>query len=211
MRMTTSAAAVERLEKLLTAARPAEPEPWLDLAQGQLKLKRFADAERTLSALLERFPGQAQARDWLALARAGQGKTDEAIEILTQISGAGTDRTDAEYNLGRLLAFRGRPQEAEVHLARAVAARPNLVAAWYNLGEVRASLGWTDNALGCWRHALEIDPTHTASYLALARTLLARGDREGALRWLRHGAKAAARKEEVAAMLREQESGAASR
>ncbi len=209
-RMTTAVAAVDHLEKMLAAAQPPEPEPWLDLAQGQLKLRRFAEAERTVSALLERFPAQAQAQDWLALARAGQGKTDEAIEILAQISGAGADRIDAEYNLGRLLAFRGRPQEAEEHLARAVAARPNLVAAWYNLGEVRAALGWTDNALGCWRHALEIDPTHTASYLALARTLLAKGDREGALRWLRHGVKAAARKDEVAAMLREQESGAPS-
>jgi tetratricopeptide (TPR) repeat protein len=219
-RMTTAVAAVDHLEKMLAVAQPPEPEPWLDLAQGQLKLRRFAEAERTLTALLARFPQGGSSpqptvqtrpypnQEWLALARAGQGKTDEAIEILAQISG--TERIDAEYNLGRLLAFRGRPQEAEEHLARAVAARPNLVAAWYNLGEVRAALGWTDNALGCWRHALEIDPTHTASYLALARTLLTRGDRAGALRWLRHGAKAAARKDEVAAMLREQESGAPS-
>ncbi len=220
-RMTASAAAVDRLEKLLAAARPAEPEPWLDLAQGQIKLGRFADADRTLSALIERssqggsspqptvqtrpYPSQALAQEWLALARAGQGKADEAIEILAQISGTGADRIDAEYNLGRLLAFHNRPQEAEEHLARAVAARPNLVAAWYNLGEVRASLGFTENALGCWRHALEIDPTHTASYLALARTLLARGDRAGALRWLRHGVKTAARADEVASVLREVE------
>jgi tetratricopeptide (TPR) repeat protein len=210
LRMTTSQAAVDHLEKLLAATRPPEHEPWLDLAQGQLKLRRFAEAERTLSAVLERFPAQVLAREWLALARAGQGKTDEAIEILRQVAAASPDRIDAEYNLGRLLAFRGHPQEAEKHLARVVAARPNLVAAWYNLGEVRASLGWTDNALGCWRHALEIDPTHTASYLALARTFNARGDRAGALRWLRHGAKAAARKDEIAAMLREQESGAPS-
>lgn len=209
-RMTTTASAVDRLEKMLAVAQPPEPEPWLDLAQGQLKLRRFTEADGTLSALLQRSPAQAQARDWLALARAGQGKADEAIEILAQISGTGADRIDAEYNLGRLLAFRGRPQEAEEHLARAVAARSNLVAAWYNLGEVRAALGWTDNAIGCWRHALEIDPTHTASYLALARTLLTRGDREGALRWLRHGAKVAGRADDVAAMLREQESGAPS-
>ena len=206
-RMATTAAAVDHLEKMLAVAQPSEPEPWLDLAQGQLKLRRFAEADRTLSALLQRSPAQAQARDWLALARAGQGKADEAIEILAQISGTGTDRIDAEYNLGRLLAFRNRPQEAEEHLARAVAARPNLVAAWYNLGEVRAALGWTDNAIGCWRHALELDPAHTGSYLALARALFARGDREGALRWLRHGAKAAAKPDAVAALLRETEEG----
>lgn len=207
VRMTASASAVEHLEKMLAAVRPPEPEPWLDLGQGQIKLGRFADAERTLSALIERFPNHPLPSEWLALARAGQGKTDEAIEILRQTLGPGSDRAEAEYNLGRLLAFRGRPQEAEAPLGRAVAARSNLAPAWYHLGEVRATLGRTDEALACWRHALEIDPTHTGSYLSLGKTLLASGDRDGALRWLRHGAKAAARRDDVAAMLNEVEGG----
>ncbi len=210
VRMAASASAVEHLEKMLAAVRPPEPEPWLDLGQGQIKLGRFADAERTLSGVIERFPNHPLASEWLALARAGQGKTDDAIEILRQTLGPESDRAEAEYNLGRLLAFRGRPQEAEAPLGRAVAARSNLAPAWYHLGEVRAALGRTDEALACWRHALEIDPTHTGSYLSLGKALLAKGDREGALRWLRHGAKVAVRRDDVAAALREAEGSAPS-
>ena len=205
LRMTSSAAAADHLEKMLAAARPAEPEPWLDLAEGQLKLGRFADADRTLSGLIERFPDQSIAREWLALARAGQGKTDEAIEILGQTLVPGPTHVEAEYNLGRLLTLRGRPQEAMEHLGRAVTARPNLAPAWFRLGEIHASLGRVDDAIACWRHVLEIDPTYTGAYLSLGNTLLARGDRAGALRWLRHGAKAAAKPDAVAAVLSEAE------
>jgi len=204
VRMSSSAAAMDHLEKMLAAAKPPEPDPWLDLAQGQIKLGRFADADRTLSGLIERLPDQSLTREWLALARAGEGKTDEAIEILRTL-GSESDHVEAEYNLGRLLAFRGRPQEAEEHLGHVVTSRSNFAPAWFHLGEVSAALGRTDDALGYWRHALEIDPTHTGAYLSLGKTLLARGDREGALRWLRHGALAAAKPEAVVSVLREVE------
>jgi Flp pilus assembly protein TadD len=213
LRMTSAAAAVKHMETMLAVARPAEPAPWLDLAQAQLKLGRFADADRTLTALLARAPKQSIAREWLAIARAGQGKVDEAIAILVQTLGASdddplTDHMESEYNLGRLLAARGRSQEALEHLGRAVASRPNFVAAWFRLGEVSAALGRADEALGYWRHTLEIDPRYTGAYLSLGKSLLARGDRAGALRWLRQGARAAAKPDAVAAVLRAAEDGA---
>ncbi|HKV13037.1 MAG TPA: tetratricopeptide repeat protein [Thermoanaerobaculia bacterium] len=204
VRAATTNEAVAYLEKKLVQVRPPEIEPWLDLAQGQLRRRRFAEAERALSPVLARSPDDPLALEWLALARTGQGKMDEAIEILRRVV-AGPGKADAEYNLGRLLSARGRPAEAEEHLARAVAARPNLQVGWYHLGEVRAALGRQEEALLCWRRALEIDPTHTPSYLSLGKTLLAGGNRAEALRWLRHGARAAARPDQVAAALQEAE------
>lgn len=210
VRVASTAEAVDYLARMLETTRPAAPEPWLDLAQGLLRRRRFADAERALSTVLERRPDDPLALEWLALARTGQGKMDEAIDILRRVVTSGSGRADAEYNLGRLLAARGRPAEAEEHLSRAVAARPNLQVAWYHLGEIRAALGRKEEALPCWRRALEIDPTHTASYLSLGKTLLAGGnpgDRAEALRWLRHGARAAAQRDQVAAALQEAERG----
>jgi tetratricopeptide (TPR) repeat protein len=207
VRASSTAEAVDYLAKMLDKARPAETEPWLDLAQGKLRLRRFADAERTLSVVLERRPDDPLALGLLALAWAGQGRTEEAIRLLQRIVAAAPGRAEAEYNLGRLLATRGRPEEAEKHLVRAVAALPNLAVAWHHLGEVRAALGKTDDAIACWRRALEIDPRDTASYLSLGRALLARGHRAEALRWLRHGARAAASPEQVAAALRLAEGG----
>ncbi len=173
VRAVRSEEAVRYLEKMLAAAQPAEIDPWLDLAEGQLRLRRFADAERTLAGVLARSPGHLQALEWLALARAGQGKADEAIALLQQLVATAPGRAEAEYNLGRLLFVNGRIAEAERHLQRALAARPNLVAAWFRLGEIRAAQGRQDEAVSCWRRALEIEPRHTESHKALEETLAA--------------------------------------
>ncbi|HEV2846232.1 MAG TPA: tetratricopeptide repeat protein [Thermoanaerobaculia bacterium] len=207
VRAAATADAVAYLEKTLAAARPAEVDPWLDLAQGQIRRGRFADVERTLQSVLARSPDHPQALEWLALSRAGQRKPDEAIDILKKVLAlpSAAQRPEAEYNLGRLLTTQGRPAEAVPHLEKALAARPNLVAAWYHLGRLRIASGQTEEALTCWRRTLEIDPTHTDSYVALGRVLLARGEREEALRYLRHGARAAAKPEVLAEALREAE------
>jgi Tfp pilus assembly protein PilF len=199
------AVAVERLERMLAAARPAEPDPYLDLAQGQLLLRRPAAAEATLRQLLARRPDQLLALDWLGLARAGQGAVDEAIGLLREVLARGGERIETEYNLGRLLAARGRPAEAEPYLERVVASHPSQVLAWFYLGEVKAARGRAREAADCYRQALAVDPTHTRSYLALGRTLLDLGERAEALRYLRHGATAAAHPEQVAAALAEAE------
>jgi tetratricopeptide (TPR) repeat protein len=200
--------AVDRLARVLAAARPPEPDPYLDLAQGQLSLQRFAAAEATLREILARGPEEGSPEhllvlEWLALARAGQGAADEAIGLLRQVLAREGGRVEAEYNLGRLLAGRNRPDEAAEHLERAVAGRPNQVLAWFHLGEVNAARDRLGPAADCYRRALAIDPGHTASYLSLGKTLLRQGDRAEALRYLRHGVKAAARPEQVAIVLEE--------
>jgi tetratricopeptide (TPR) repeat protein len=206
VRAVRSPEAVAHLEKTLAVAKPPEIEPWLDLAQGQLGLRRFAEAESTLAATLQKHPGNPLALEWLALARAGQGKIDEAIHLLQSILSSPTaERAEAEFNLGRLLAARGRLAEAEGPLQRALEARPNLVAAWFHLGEVRAALGRPKEAAACYRRALELDPRWTGAYLSLGKLLLAQGDRNEALRRLRHGARYAARPDLVTAALREAE------
>lgn len=207
VRTAGGAEAVAYLEKKLAEARPATIEPDLDLAQGQLRLGRPDDAERTLVRALERSPGHPQALEWLALAQAGQGRLADAVAGLQKLLVAHPDRIEAEYNLGRLLATQGRNVEAETHLVRVVEKRPNLAAGWNSLGEVRAALGRPDEALVCWQRALEIDPTSARAYLSLSQALLAQGRRAEALRWLRHGARAAARPEPVVAALAAAEAG----
>ncbi|HSN88413.1 MAG TPA: tetratricopeptide repeat protein, partial [Thermoanaerobaculia bacterium] len=209
LRAAATDEAVGYLEKKLSQERPAQIEPWLDLAQGQIRRGRPADAERTLREVLARAPDHPQALEWLALARAGQGDAEGAIAILRQVLAlpAGSDRAEAEYNLARLLVANRRPAEGEEHLLRALTLRPNLAVAWYHLGEVRAASGEWEGAVAAYRRSLEIDPTHTRSYLSLGRLLLSRGEREEALRWLRHGTKAAAQPEVVAAALRKAEAG----
>ncbi|HEX5718060.1 MAG TPA: tetratricopeptide repeat protein [Thermoanaerobaculia bacterium] len=159
--------AMRFLERKLPEVRLPEPDPWLDLAQAQLQRRRFAEAEVTLAALRERRPDDLLLLEWLALARAGQGKLDEAIDLTRSALARGSDRVEGEYNLGRLLAAKGAHEEAVVHLARAVALRPNLVAGWFHLGEVRAAQGRRQEAAESYRRALEVDPTFTRAAEAL--------------------------------------------
>lgn len=167
VRAAGSRDAARFLERKLAEARLPEPDPWLDLAQAQLNQRRFAEAEATLAAVRERRPDDPLALEWLALARAGQGQLDEAIELTRAAIARGSNRAEAEYNLGRLLAAKGAHEQAETHLARAVALRPNLAAAWFHLGEVRAAQGRREEAVECYERALAVDPGFTRAAEAL--------------------------------------------
>ena len=107
-------------------------------------------------------------------------------------------RVETQFNLGLNLAARGESAAAAASFERAVAGRPNFVLAWIHLGDV----GSGDAVLAAYRRALEIDPTSTRAYVALARALRARGSEEEALRILRHGSMFAAKPEVVRAEMR---------
>ena len=195
--------AIDRLARALAAARPAEPDPYLDLARAWLSQRRYADAAAALEPVLARDGDDPQAREWLAVARAGQGKIDEAIALLSRLVATHPGRPEAEVNLGLLLAGRGRLAEAIEHYRAAIDARPVQVAAWYRLGDAQVAAGRPDAAVAAYRRALELDPRLGEAYVALGRTLAARGDRAEALRYLRHGVTAARRPEAVAKALAE--------
>ena len=190
--------AIDRLQVLLgrpgAAASPSRTELELDLASAHLVARRFADAERTLVALLGRGDLGADeplAREWLAVARSSLGRHDEAIELLRAARDQSPDRPETRFNLGRLLLLTGKPGEAAAELERAVALRPNFAAAWFRLGDARAAAGQSAAAEDAYRRALAVDPHHTDAYLALADLLRAGGKREEATRLLRHALGAA--------------------
>ncbi len=191
LRVSTTRAAVEHLEKALPRFQPAAVEPALDLARGQLAHRSFAAAERTLASVLALDPGHALAEEWLAVAQAGQGRREEAIGTLRRLLARDPDRPEALANLGHLLLVAGRIEEAVPPLERAVAVRPVLVAAWVDLGRVESRRGRPREAAARLQRALAIEPAATDAYLELGRALLAAGDRAEAERTWRHGAEAA--------------------
>lgn len=199
------AAALEHLSSHLARARPSESEPWLELAQGYLTAHRFAQAEAVLRGVIERDPGNLLAREWLAIARSGQGRRDDAIRILRQLLADDPDRPEAQFNLGRLLLAEGEDraerdeavaatealEEAAGHLRRALELRPNQVAAWDFLGAAHLAMGRPAEAADALRRALALDPTRGDAYLRLAEALVALDRRPEALRYLRHGTQVA--------------------
>jgi hypothetical protein len=74
----SNAGMVDRLGNLLMATKPPELEPYLDLAAGLLRQRRYGDLEKLAVFILERAPNQPLALEWLAVARAGVTRRSEA-------------------------------------------------------------------------------------------------------------------------------------
>jgi len=192
------ATAVPHLEKSLSAASLEEIAPWLDLAQGQLGLQRWTDAEATLRSVLGRSPGHPLAREWLAIVLAGQGRTDDAVRVLRELLAEDPDRPEPRFNLARLLLARdGTAEEATGHLKRVLELRPNQVAAWEYLGAAYLALERPAEAADALRRALALDPARGGAYLRLAEALVALDRRDEARRYLQHGIREAPRPEEL--------------
>jgi predicted CXXCH cytochrome family protein len=193
-----SGTAARRLEPFLAATPPPEIEPYFDLAAAQLRQKRAQAVETTMNLVLGRVPDHPLALEWLGVAQAGRGDRDAAIESLRKAGKLDPIRVETQYNLGLYLAARGDRDEAAAAFEHALAGRPNFVLAWIHLGDVRSG----EPAIAAYRRALEIDPTSTRAYIAIARSFRARGEEKEARRYLLHGATFAAKPDIVRAELK---------
>ncbi len=180
--------AVDHLAQLLADDSIEHYEPYVDLAEGQLKLRRFAEAERSVKKALARKEDLGQVTEWLGLALVAQGKTDEASELYQTIL-QHESRPEAQYNLGLLLFGREEYDKAAGHLEQAVASRPNMMMAWFYLGQAHLELDRIEEAAGCFQRALEIQPNAKRAYEAIYRSLTALGKSSEAFRYHRHASR----------------------
>ena len=199
----TYARAVDQLEGMLAMAAPDSVDPYLDLARGQLKQRRFGAAERTVAGILERDPGHRLAKEWFGLSLLTQDKVDEAIEKLSEALEEDPDSPEVLYNLGLALLRKDRHEEALEHLEHAATVRPNMSSAWYYVARTNASRNRTDAAIRGYRRVLEIEPSHTRAYVEIGRQLLKKGNREEALLYYQQGLKVASRIAPIAQALDE--------
>lgn len=184
----TSRSSLARLEKLIAESPPDVIEPYLDLAFGQFTQRRFADLEKTASNIVERDPKNAQALEWLGIARIAGGKSEDGLALIEKALKLDPSRAQTHFNLGRLLAQRGRTEEAIPHLERATRLRPNLAVAWFHLGESHATANRLDAAIDAYRRALEVEPRFLRVYPELVKALRAAGRDEEAMRYEKHAA-----------------------
>jgi len=166
-----SADEVNRLEQLIAQGKPAEIEPYLDLAAGYLRQRRSADLEKTTKLILERSPGHPLALEWLGIARTAQtGNRDEAIRAIEEALRRDPNRPESEFNLGIYLSGAGRTADAIAHYQRALTMRPNFTLAWIRLGDAQRESGDAKSAMESYRRALAIDPSNARAKAALAAT-----------------------------------------
>ena len=179
--------ALDHLKNLLDDNKPEAIEPYIDLADAQLKLKKVEDAKKTLDEILRRRPDDRQARQWRGIVLAGLGQMDEAIDHLNQLAEETPDSPEVHYNLGVILSGQERHDDAVRHLREAVKYRPNLFMAWYYLGSAYVKSNRLDDAIDCFRRTLELEPSHTRAYDGIRQAYMDTGQTSKAFRYWRHG------------------------
>lgn len=195
----SGASALERLEQLTDTKRTSALEPLLDMAMAQLRQRRFAALEATASGIVARDPTNAQAVEWLGVARFALGRKYEALTLLDRAFALDPLREETAFNRGLLTATMGRGADAAPYFEKAVSLRPTFAAAWHHLGDVRSAEGKLSEAIDAYGRALAADPRRSDAYVAIARALRQAGRGDEAARYLDHGVRWSAMPERVRA------------
>ena len=114
-----------------------------------------------------------------------EGRTDEAIEILSQMLEHNKDLEHGWEWLGVLRALDGQLIGSEAALLQAAELQPSCATAWSNLGAVLTCLFKLNEASSALRKALEIDPGHLEALHNLGVVESKRGNNDEARRLLR--------------------------
>ena len=101
-----------------------------------------------------------------------QGESDKAVDCYQQTLSLNPDYIDAHNNIGDLFIEQEKLLEAGNHLQEALALNPKHGETHYNFGKLREAQGQMDNALACWKRALELmKPDDARSYLKVGYML----------------------------------------
>ena len=105
--------------------------------------KQWTLAQQRLQTAAQQNPKTAASPQWRILnsqVLAGQGKRQEAIDVLQALIQEFPELPEPYNNLGVLLAAQGQLEEAVAALQTAVQARPNYKVALQNLGDLYTAL-----------------------------------------------------------------------
>ncbi|MCC6215639.1 MAG: HEAT repeat domain-containing protein [Polyangiaceae bacterium] len=167
-----------RLPQLERRSRgtPPDLEAGRLLSEAQLRLRRFAEAERTLAALVAAAPGDVDALTRLERALVQQKKLVEAIEVLKKLAAADARRA-REYwqRMAEHAAARYDDARAIEYATRAVELAPDDAAGHQKLAEMYRKQQDLPRAIAAYRLAIAKNDRAFAVYLELAELLAAQG------------------------------------
>ncbi len=124
---------------------------------------------------IERLPDKVVSYSYLAKLYLEEGMLDEAINSYTNALRIEPEYTDAQSNLGVVLARQGRLDEAIIHFNEAIRIKPDFAEAHSNFGYVLMHIGREDEAIMHLNRALQIDPGLVSAHSNLAYALSLRG------------------------------------
>jgi spermidine synthase len=119
------------------------------------------------------------------LISAALGKTNDAIQHLSEALRQQPDQPEAHYTLGELLLNQGHADEAARHFRAALKTRPNSAEAHYQLAVILAGRQQPAEAIAHYRDAVRLKPNWVEALNNLAWSLATQADPN-----LRNGAEA---------------------
>ncbi len=139
-------------------------------ADSLLGLERFAEAEGPLRQALDLAPDRAQTHRDLGWVLVKLGRCEEAVACLEQAIALDPEDPMTHFALGTTQYLQKDLRGSEAELRRAVALASGYTAAWHELGTVLRSSGRFDEALMCFRRAVDIDADWPEAHRSLAVT-----------------------------------------
>lgn len=170
--------------------RSASPAPVRLTERLQLGLAReqqgdLVGAEQVYRSILEEQPEHPAALHLLGHALTLQGRTGEALPVLSRAAALTPNDPDVQFNLADALRREGQLHPAENALRVAVASHPQFIAAWLALAGVMIDLGRLDDAEDCFVRALALGPELAEAHYNYGNLLHREGRIAEALRHFR--------------------------
>ena len=144
---------------LLAGCTPAGPRALLD-GKALLDQGRYAEAVEKLTLATSLMATNAQAWNYLGLARQQAGDASEAVTAYRQALRLDRELVEAHYNLGCLWLDQGKPDAAKSEFTACTLRRANFPEAWLKLGAAQFRLLEFTAAGESFQKALQQSPNH---------------------------------------------------
>lgn len=180
-------------------SKPPDLEAGRLLAEVHVRLRRYADAQRTLEMVVKAAPGDAISLGRLERVLVLQRKLKEAIAILKKLIEADPKRAREAYQrMAGYAAELYQDDDAIRYAARAVELSPDDADGHRKLGEMYRRRQETGKAISAFRQAIQKNDRMFMVYFQLAELLISQGNAEEADMLLRRVVRASPDEELVA-------------
>ena len=187
LRSVLSRDLVDHIEKLL--AQSENIDAYINLAEAQIKLKRYKKANFSIHKILSSQPDSIRGLQLLGSLYIIQGKFIESKKAFDKALALNPNLPDVYFNLGLLHLKQSKFDLAQENFDNAINLRPIMIKAWYYSASVDEKLKKFNAAIKKHIKALEIDPSYVLSYASLAKVYLKIQNKTEAIRYLKHGIK----------------------
>jgi tetratricopeptide (TPR) repeat protein len=168
---TGQVSAAEALYRQVLADVPDHPEALYLLGTALLQLGQPEQAVDRLERAVRALRNDSGALGNLAQAYFALGRYRDAEEAFRKASRLDSRNVYFQLGIASAVAMRGEPGEAESLLRRLASRFPGTALVWFNLGNALRDQRRLQDALPCYRKALDIDPQLTEAHNNLGNVL----------------------------------------